>query len=270
MSLTDVTDVQFASSYPIDKVVSAFEGNTTTHTVAAATLSGGLYIGETDTLTIPNPFGAKCTFTMAWSIDGTNFYPNKSRLYQPGNPVPSGIIGATVGMSVSADNIVFYFTHYYGTSVDFTIKWVLDYLDGVQGFFDPVAPANTDSGVLFTSNKNYMKRALADTETMTGPNVDYTFFFAKDLTITHSLGIVPFYRVFYEPFNDGKVFEAIQDSQYYLSDPINTYGGSADAPVCYTEATDTTLRISLGFIDGTLSGDSFPVHYVIYKDYGLA
>lgn len=109
-----------------DKVIGSFDINTTSHSVAAATLSGGFYLPKTDTLQIANPAGRKALISMAFSIDGVNYYPQKYQLYQPGNPVPSGRIGATVGAAVSDDYITFYFTHYYGVQVDFTMKWVLD------------------------------------------------------------------------------------------------------------------------------------------------
>lgn len=81
---------------------------------------------KTDTLVIANPAGKKALISMAFSIDTINYYPQKYRLYQPGNPIPTGRIGATVGAAVSDDYITFYFTHYYGSTVDFTMKWVLD------------------------------------------------------------------------------------------------------------------------------------------------
>jgi hypothetical protein len=40
--------------------------------------------------------------------------------------VPAGRIGAVVGEAVNADYIWFYFTHYFGSQVDFTMFWVLD------------------------------------------------------------------------------------------------------------------------------------------------
>lgn len=129
MSLVNLDLVQFFSNSPIDKIISDFDGNTTTHTVGAATLSGGVYLPETDTLTIENPVGRKGFMTMMWSIDGENFYPSKPRLYQPGNPIPTGLLGATVGCANDDDNIYFYFTHYYGSSVDFTIFWTLDNIE---------------------------------------------------------------------------------------------------------------------------------------------
>lgn len=121
-------DAQAANSdYTLDRILSDFEGNTTTHSVGAATpIDPNFYFPKTDTLVIPNPVGKKAYATMVWSIDGVNFYPQKYRLYNPGNPVPAGLLGATVGMAVDADFITFYFTHYYGTTVNFTMFWTLD------------------------------------------------------------------------------------------------------------------------------------------------
>lgn len=123
---TDVSKLQFSSEFPIDKILSDFDGNTTTHSVAAATLSGGFYLPKTDIFTLPNPVGKKCLFTMIYSYDGTNFYPSKARLYNPGNPVPAGRLAAAVGMAVDATTLYFYFTHYVGAQVDFTMFWTLD------------------------------------------------------------------------------------------------------------------------------------------------
>lgn len=126
----DLDKLAFDTNFPIDKIVSDFDGNTTTHSVAAATLSGGFYLPKFDTLTIANPYGKKGLLSLMYSYDGgTNYYPNKLRLYNPGNPVPSGRLGAAVGGSCDDSNITFYFTHYIGSQVDFIIKWTLDTID---------------------------------------------------------------------------------------------------------------------------------------------
>lgn len=120
-------DEQSANSdYTLDRILSDFNGNTTTHSVAAATLSGGIYLPKTDIKIIANPVGKKALPTMLFSIDGLNFYPQRYRNYNPGNPIPAGQLGASVGMAVAADFIYFYFTHYIGSTVNFTMKWALD------------------------------------------------------------------------------------------------------------------------------------------------
>lgn len=123
-------DEQAANSdYTLDRILSDFNGNSTTHSVAAATLSGGIYLPKTDVKIITNPIGKKALPNMIFSIDGVNFYPQRYRTYNPGNPIRAGQLGAGVGMAVDALNIYFYFTHYIGSQVDFTMKWTLDEID---------------------------------------------------------------------------------------------------------------------------------------------
>ena len=125
-SLSDIDLLALLTNGSADRVVGSFDINTTTYSVAAATLSFGFYLPKTDVYRIPNPFGKKALITMAYSVDGVNYYPQKYRLYQPGNPVPAGRIGATVGASVTDSEIIFYFTHYLGAQQNYTMKWVLD------------------------------------------------------------------------------------------------------------------------------------------------
>lgn len=122
-------DLAEHSDYTLDRILSDFNGNTTTHSVGAATLSGGFYLPKTDIKTIPNPIRKKAFPTMMFSIDGVNFYPQKYRTYNPGTPIPDGQLGAGVGMAVDATNIYFYFTHYIGSTVNFTMFWTLDEID---------------------------------------------------------------------------------------------------------------------------------------------
>lgn len=128
--MPDLIDEQAANSdYTLDRILSDFNGSTTTHSVGAATLSGGIYLPKTDQLIIPNPIGKKALPTMMFSIDGVNFYPQRYRVYNPGNPIPDGQLGAAAGMAVDAQNLYFYFTHYIGSQVDFTMFWTLDEID---------------------------------------------------------------------------------------------------------------------------------------------
>lgn len=128
-SLSDIDLLAFISQGSIDKVVGSFDLLTATRGVAAATLSGGFYLPQSDTYTIPNPYGRKAFITMIWSIDGYNFYPQKPWLYDPGNPVPTGRVGATMGAMVDDVNIYFYSVHYLGVPVNFTMYYVLDFIE---------------------------------------------------------------------------------------------------------------------------------------------
>ena len=125
-SLSNIDVLAMLANGSADRVLSDFSGNTTNYAVGAATLSGGFYLPKTDTYTIPNPAGKKALINMIYTIDGVNYYPQKYRLYQPGNPVPAGTVGAVAGAACDASNITFYFTHYYGVTVNYTMFWILD------------------------------------------------------------------------------------------------------------------------------------------------
>jgi len=125
--LTDVDLLSLITNGSADRVISDFDGNTTNYSVAAATLSGGFYLPKTDTYTIPNPTGQKALISMIYSYDGgVTYYPQKYRLYQPGNPIPAGVVGAVAGAACDEQNITFYFTHYIGSQVNYIMFWVLD------------------------------------------------------------------------------------------------------------------------------------------------
>ena len=127
-------------------------------------------------------------------------------------------------------------------------------------------------GVIFRSDRNFMKRdAITNSIMMSGPNEGryYNSAYIRRVTINHNLGYVPFFRVFYEPFGDGKLFPAIYDTDYALPNPINTFGGANAGPVMMAQADETTLELTLVYPDASKASVQYPVHYVIYKDYGL-
>lgn len=125
------------------------------------------------------------------------------------------------------------------------------------------------SNILFTTNKNYMKRdSSSGSDTMLGPDTLY-WDYGRDYVIEHNLGYVPIFRVYYEPFGDGKIVEAFHDSQAYVTDPLNEFGGSADGPTCWASADENNLTITLYYQDDTLQSTEFPIYWVIYKDYGV-
>lgn len=126
MPLADIDLLALLTNGSADRIISGFDILTQTRTVSAATLSGGIYIPQRDAMVIANPAGKKGLINMVYSIDGLNYYPQRYRLYQPGNPVPDGALGAVAGASCDDNYIYFYFTHYYGTNVNFTMKYVID------------------------------------------------------------------------------------------------------------------------------------------------
>lgn len=128
-SISDIDLIAFLTNGSVDKVVGSFDLLSASTSVAAATLSGGIYLPKSDTYTIPNPYGAKALITMIWSIDGQNYYPQKPWIYNPGNPVPSGLLGATMGAMVDDSNIYFYSVHYLGVTVNYQMYYVLDFIE---------------------------------------------------------------------------------------------------------------------------------------------
>lgn len=128
--ITDIDLLSFVTDSPIDKVVGSFDLLTTTRSVAAATLSGGIYLPMIDNFTVANPYGVKALITMIWSIDGVNFYPQHPHIYNPGNPIPAGKVGATMGARIDDTTIYFDSNHFIGSQVDYTIYYVLDLIDG--------------------------------------------------------------------------------------------------------------------------------------------
>lgn len=122
--MVDASKLNFFTPENMDKVVAS---DTFTHTMVAGVDSGGgfiLPVEETRILT--NPYGRKGFLTIAFSIDGTNYYPGRVIWFQPGaEPTPNDV-RAVVGGSVDDTNIYFYFTHYISVPVTFTVRWALD------------------------------------------------------------------------------------------------------------------------------------------------
>lgn len=128
--------------------------------------------------------------------------------------------------------------------------------------------------ILFTTTKNYMKRSPASgtyTHTWSGTSRFSGAWYTSEFTVAHEVdGKVPMFRLYYEPFKDGRIFEAFQDDQYYLSDPPNTYGGSTTAPTVLASADSTNITIRLFFTDNSFNGTDFTFYLVVYEDYGAA
>lgn len=125
--------------------------------------------------------------------------------------------------------------------------------------------------VFFDSRFNYMKRDISTGTTNVAPPTTLTYaglgLYTTTYTITHNLGFVPFFVVYYEPFGDGVIYVSKGTrigARYYNPRNLATYG-----PICIAWATTTTLVIELGSDLNTFP-NPFPVYWVIYKDYGIA
>lgn len=126
--------------------------------------------------------------------------------------------------------------------------------------------------ILFTSQKNFMKRdSSSGSDTMLGPNTSRFFgsFYTRDYAINHNLGYAPMFRAFYEPYGDGRIMEIYNDTQYWLADPPNDFTGTEVAPTIMALSGTNTLTLRMFFINNTLETVSYPIYWVIYRDYGM-
>jgi hypothetical protein len=127
----------------------------------------------------------------------------------------------------------------------------------------------------FDSRKNYLKRDPVSTSTtMLGPVTNlygglYSgYLYIRDLVIPHSVGSLPVYRVYYEPFGDGTIYPAKTWPLDQRAINILPTGTSTGPGLIYF-ATATSLTIRLFYENASLAANSYPIHYVIYKDVQL-
>lgn len=125
------------------------------------------------------------------------------------------------------------------------------------------------NNVTFWSGKNYMKRDISSgQDNLAAPSILlFSANYTTQKVITHNLGIVPFFDVYYEPFKDGVIWEAGIGARSNAS-VVNPRNTAQTGPYCLGYADETTLTIEIGYLDATLTG-TYPVYWVIYKDYGL-
>lgn len=127
----------------------------------------------------------------------------------------------------------------------------------------------------FISTRNYMKKdpsSSDENQTMKGPSVSFYSgaAYKSSKVINHGLGYTPLYRVYYEPYRDGRVVEGFQDTAYFLPATPNDVRITPVAPTLLAWADEDNLYINLYYTDNTLAGDDFPIYWTIYKDFGLS
>lgn len=122
-----------------------------------------------------------------------------------------------------------------------------------------------------TQDRNYMKRSpISSTTQLAGPNQLMFSYYRRTLTINHNLKYVPLVRVYYEPYRDGRIMEAYDDTQNWIGPEPNNFIGPETAPTLFYSIGDNTLELALWFIDATLASNLYNVWWVIYEDYGVA
>ena len=105
----DTTKIAFTSDYISDKIV--YESPVLTYSQGATSSS---------TKTVANPYGAKAFITLAWSVDGTNYYPANATIST------NYVTQYTANGSCSDSTVYIYLENNTGGSITFYIKFVLD------------------------------------------------------------------------------------------------------------------------------------------------
>jgi len=106
---SQVNKINYSSEYTIDKIVYENKDSPLTYSVADST---------TPTQTVTNPLGAKCFVTLAWSVDGSNYYPAQA-IVSPSNPY-------TANGWADATTVYIYMENFSGSTQTFYIKYALD------------------------------------------------------------------------------------------------------------------------------------------------
>lgn len=105
--IANANKVRFTSLFPTDKIV--YES-----TFSRSVAGGGTQV----TTSITNPYGQKAFITLAWSVDGTNYYPAQA--------YTAITAPYTVNGWVDDTTIYIYIENYSGGTVTFYIKYALD------------------------------------------------------------------------------------------------------------------------------------------------
>lgn len=111
--MADKNKINYLSDDIIDKVFSENTSDPISY--------GGIANGGTTVKTLLNPLGQKCFGTLAWSVDGTNYYPMQA--------YTSASAPYTANISVNNSTIFFYLENFSGSTQNFWIIYALDTIE---------------------------------------------------------------------------------------------------------------------------------------------
>lgn len=109
---SNANDTNFDSNYLVDKVVYENKDTPLTYSVGATT---------NVTQTVTNSYGAACFITMAWSIDGTNYYSADAVI-----PAAAYTTAQTANAWVDATTVYIYLENNSAGAVTFSVIYALD------------------------------------------------------------------------------------------------------------------------------------------------
>jgi len=125
------------------------------------------------------------------------------------------------------------------------------------------------STIFLTSQRNAMKRDESSGSTnMAAPTTSAYggSIYVTNLTVPHNLGKVPVFRYYCEPFGDGVIWPPLTDRVTGQStNPLNV---AQSGPGIAAWADSTNLYLQLFYGTNALTA-TYPVYWVIYKDYAL-
>lgn len=121
----DASKLQIHTEAVVDKVPFSSSFGQSVDAASEDSPGSGFYLPKSFVKQIPNPYQKKGFLSVVFSIDGVNFYPSILFTYNPGT-APYEALGAGVGWACDANFLYFYFVHYKGVEVNFTVKWALD------------------------------------------------------------------------------------------------------------------------------------------------
>lgn len=234
MSLVDnISDVAFASTYPVDKIVGVWEG-TFNKSSDTTTRTGGA--GSIKVFAIPHGYTRPVVVDLLWSDNGTTWADG------------GGSIGTNTSIAFSdSTNIYIVASSTTGTQHYKAIAVWMDEYDTSNPLVDSYISSTKD--VLFDSRVNYQKINLED-ETTYSPG---TFGSSQTISVSHSLGYKPNAKAWFEPFS-GEVW------------PLNS-GGAAN-PFLYDFAQDEAImEIYSDRIDVIVSRFSNATRKIWFKIY---
>lgn len=125
------------------------------------------------------------------------------------------------------------------------------------------------SNMYYLSTRNAMKRdPSSGSADMAAPSTSaYSgTVYVTNKTIPHNLGKTPVFRYYSEPFGDGVIWPPLSDRLSGAS--YNPNDLTQKGPGIIGWADNTNLYLQLFYFDNTLTG-TFPVYWVLYRDFGL-
>jgi len=127
--------------------------------------------------------------------------------------------------------------------------------------------------IFFKDRRNLLKRGtVSGTVNMAAPTTGAypvggsPTLYVTNLTIPHGLGYPPVFRYYSEPFGDGVVWPPLTDRLQGRS--FNPNNLAQDGPGIIAWVDSTNLYLQLFYINNSLTG-TYPVYYVLYKDFSL-